>query len=161
LNINLNTLISLLADILKAALLLIVAEIISQGKWAWFASRPRHHTDFQKFEDASRSVLGSFKLLFAAPTNLLTLLAALVTILAPGIGPFVHQAAQTVACTENVLDTNASLLIAHYVPGRVGYFSDGPGSYIIRPELNSVLVNGLVTPKHTGGARGFKRTRSS
>jgi hypothetical protein len=152
LGINLNTLISFLADILRAALLLIVAEIISQGKWDWFANRPRRLTDLQKFEDASRSVLGSFRLLFVAPSNSQALLAALVTILSLGIGPFVQQAAQTVACTQNVLGPNASLPIANHVPGRVGYFRTGPGLYSIMPELHGVLVNGLVTPNGNDSA---------
>ena len=146
LSINLNTLISILADILKAALLLIAAEIISQTKWDWFASRPRPLTDLQKFEDASRSVLGSFMLLFIAPRNMLAMTAAAITILSLAIGPFVQQAAQTVPCTRTMQGTNASLPAAQYVPGRVDYYRIGAGTWLVKPEMNGVLVNGLVNP---------------
>ena len=41
-----------------------VVECLGQLKWTWFTgSRPRPLIDFQLFDEASRGVFGSFKLL--------------------------------------------------------------------------------------------------
>lgn len=73
LHINLNAAVSILADVLKAALLLIAGAIISQSKWAWFSDRARPLNHIQRFEEASRSILGSANLLFTAPSHFPTL----------------------------------------------------------------------------------------
>ena len=61
-SITLNTFISLLATLARAALALPIAESISQLKWVWF-QRSHRLLDVQAFDSASRGPLGSLSLL--------------------------------------------------------------------------------------------------
>jgi|SRR5687767_6179973 hypothetical protein len=69
LSVNLNTLIALLSILQRAALLLIVAEIIGQIKWFWFAERTRPLLQLHEFDEASRSVLGVLRLICVGVVN--------------------------------------------------------------------------------------------
>ena len=53
-NITLNTLVSILSTIGKAALLLPVSECISQSKWRWYHKGHRSLGDLDTFDKASR-----------------------------------------------------------------------------------------------------------
>jgi hypothetical protein len=61
--ISLNALISTLATISKASLMLAVAACISQLKWLYFESAPHRIQDIQIFDNASRGPLGALNLL--------------------------------------------------------------------------------------------------
>lgn len=63
-DLTLNGVISFLAVLNKAALVMPVASCISQLKWIWFASKARRLEDFEDFDEASRGPLGSAKLLW-------------------------------------------------------------------------------------------------
>lgn len=63
-NITLNTLISILSTLGRAALLLAVAECISQLKWKWYRSNDRPLADLDVFDQASRGAWGGFLLLW-------------------------------------------------------------------------------------------------
>lgn len=141
LHINLNAAISILADVLKAALLLIAGAIISQSKWAWFSDRARPLNHIQRFEEASRSLMGSATLLFTAPSHFPTLFATLLTILAIAVGPFTQQAVQTKGCLQNTTETA-------YVPVAQNYGAKIPGTAQIgSPDIFSSVMNGLSNPK--------------
>lgn len=58
-----NAIISVLATLNKASLLLPVAEMLVQLKWLWFQARERRVFDLQVFDDASRGPLGSLRFL--------------------------------------------------------------------------------------------------
>lgn len=60
--ISFNTIIALITAILKASLMLPVAEGISQAKWKWY-SNPNLLSDIELFDEASRSPWGSLLLL--------------------------------------------------------------------------------------------------
>ncbi|KAI1775735.1 hypothetical protein F4818DRAFT_414800 [Hypoxylon cercidicola] len=144
-SINLNTLIALISTIMRAAMLVGVAEVISQTKWSWFSrSRPLAH--LQYFDEASRSVSGSLSLLFVAPTSLFGTLGALITILSVGIGPFTQQAIKTTGCLQVHKEVNASLPLAHFVPGNDTYYRIGAGSFEVQVDMKGTLVNGIVNP---------------
>lgn len=62
-DITFNTIIAIITAILKASLMMPVAEGLSQAKWQWYNS-PRLLSDLQMFDDASRGPWGSLFLLF-------------------------------------------------------------------------------------------------
>ncbi|KAI1099350.1 hypothetical protein F4804DRAFT_345568 [Jackrogersella minutella] len=144
-SINLNTLIALLATIMRAAMLVGVAEVISQTKWTWF-SRPRPLSHLQYFDDASRSFSGSLSLLFVAPGSLLGVLGALITILSLGIGPFTQQTIKTVPCVHTRDELKATLPVAHFVPGLGTYYRIGAGLWEVQVDIKGTMVNGITNP---------------
>ncbi|KAF8855608.1 hypothetical protein BDZ45DRAFT_746359 [Acephala macrosclerotiorum] len=127
LHINLSTLIAVLSTVLRATMMVVVAEVIGQLKWSWF-SRPWPLNHLQHFDDASQGVIGSSRLPFAAPTSILAVLAAFITILSLAIGPFTQQAIKSVNCPQYVADANASLPVSHLRPGRAAWNGSGNDS---------------------------------
>jgi hypothetical protein len=126
-SINLNALLAFLSTMLRAFLVVIVSQIISQRKWDWFGRKqPRPLSDLQQFDAGSRGVVGALRLI---PTVLwkdpVTLISALVLLVSFLVGPFVQQANRTIGCTfrsaSNVSD--ASIPFAHYVPRQGGYLA--------------------------------------
>ena len=63
-NITLNTLVSILSTLGRAALLLSVAECISQLKWTWYLDKDRPLGDLDIFDEASRGAWGGLLLLW-------------------------------------------------------------------------------------------------
>ncbi|KAK8108665.1 hypothetical protein PG984_014466 [Apiospora sp. TS-2023a] len=121
--ISFNALLAFLSTILRATLVIIASQIISQRKWEWYKQEtPRPLSDLQQFDAGSR---GTFGALFLLPTILLrdaVALAAIVVLLASFlIGPFVQQASRTMDCSFALPGPNASLPFAHYAPLRGGY----------------------------------------
>ena len=88
--LTLNTLVSIFATSSKSALLYVVAESVSQLKWAWF-QRPRKLEDLQTFDDASRGPLGALTLFATRPMLSVASVGAVVTVLALVFDPFVQQ----------------------------------------------------------------------
>ena len=73
-NITLNTLVSILSTISRAALLLSVSECISQSKWSWFFDRQRPLEDLDVFDKASRGAWGGLNLLWRVNVRFVQLL---------------------------------------------------------------------------------------
>ncbi|KAI1765376.1 hypothetical protein GGR53DRAFT_263822 [Hypoxylon sp. FL1150] len=144
-SINLNTLIALISTIMRAAMLVGAAAVISQTKWSWF-SRPRPLSHLQYFDEASRSVSGSLSLLFVAPTSSMGILCALITILSLGMGPFTQQTIKTVECLRIHNELNASLPLAHFVPGNGTYYRVAAGLYEAQVDMKGTMINGIVNP---------------
>ena len=61
---SINSVISLLTTVMKAAMMIPVASGLGQLKWIWFKKR-RVLRDFERYDDASRGVLGALKLLIS------------------------------------------------------------------------------------------------
>lgn len=124
--INLSTLVALLATFLRALLIFVVAEIIGQAKWNYFAGNKRPTEDpparrlieASRFHDASQSALGAMKLLPTIIRDPATLVAAMVMIVSLGTGSFVQQAIQTQSCQFPVDSVNASLPISRNISAR-------------------------------------------
>lgn len=93
-----NALVSIFAAILKSAMLMPVAEALSELKWIWY--RKSHPvSDAQSFDLASRGPRGAFEFLFKLPGNRLACIGAAVIILALGIDPFTQQVIQNTGCS--------------------------------------------------------------
>lgn len=151
--INLNSAVAVLSTFLRAAILAAVAEIIGQIKWTWFTerTRPLHH--LQDFDSASRSVLGSLRLLAVVAWNwsftsagLLGISAALVTIASLAVGPFTQQAIKTATCPQLLKTARASIPVANYVPGTSAYYRVGAGMYELEVDMKSAMIQGLTDP---------------
>lgn len=154
LSINLNTLIALLATIMRASMLVAVAEVIGQLKWAWFTTgRPLTH--LQVFDRASRGVWGSLQLLFVAPLSALAVVGGLLTILSLAIGPFTQQAVRQVDCQRASPKLNSSVPAAHFLnisSDFLSSFNRGPGWYALPVDMKGAMVNGLVNPSGNDSA---------
>ncbi|OAL55033.1 hypothetical protein IQ07DRAFT_476272, partial [Pyrenochaeta sp. DS3sAY3a] len=61
--LNLNTIVALLATILRSSLVMVVEEVLSQAKWTW-QRRIHPISDMLSFDEASRGPLGSLLLWF-------------------------------------------------------------------------------------------------
>lgn len=88
--LTLNGIVSTLAGISKAALILPISEAISQLKrqWFWNVDRPRPISDFQIYDSASRGPWGSLCLLARPRLAHLSSLGAILTVVALAIEPF-------------------------------------------------------------------------
>lgn len=89
-NITLNSFVSFMSTLMKAALVIPVTEGISQLKWIWF-KRAESLNDIQTFDEASRGTWGSLKLLFKTKRLHLAKLGAFITIMTLGVDPFIQQ----------------------------------------------------------------------
>lgn len=62
---SLNTLLSWLSTVDKGCILFPVSATLSQLMWVWFAERKRPLSGLTVFDNASRGIYGSAKLLWA------------------------------------------------------------------------------------------------
>ena len=63
--ISLNTVLSVLATISRASLAFVVGACIAQGKWNWFGKYGDQLIHFDRLDDASKGLYGSFRLLWS------------------------------------------------------------------------------------------------
>ncbi|KAF6787347.1 hypothetical protein CSOJ01_15230 [Colletotrichum sojae] len=142
-SINLSTVIALLTIFMRATMLFAVAEVLGHMKWRFF-DRPRPLTDIQNFDHASRSVLGSARLLWTCPSSVPSVLAAVITILSMAVGPFTQQAVSNVPCSQTIPNATASLPIAHFFPANQGFRIGA--AMIVDPGVTGAILNALVNP---------------
>ena len=140
--ISINSLIAIFTSILKAAMLLPIAEGLSELKWIWFATT-QPLTDMNRFDSASRGPWGSFKLFFIRP-SLLAYLAAGITIIALAIDPFTQQILQYYECLipspdgiSTVVRTN-NYTASGFHTGALEQSLDGP--------MAAALYQGVLAP---------------
>lgn len=152
-DITLNSAIAFLTTFLRAAIVAAVAEIIGQIKWTWFTerTRPLHH--LQDFDNASRSVLGSLRLMAVVIWNLgftsaglLAIGAGAVTIASLAVGPVTQQALRTGTCPHLVPNARSAIPTANYVPGKSAYYRTGAGSFELEVDMKSTMIQGLTDP---------------
>lgn len=106
--ISINTLISIFTAIMKASMLLPIAEGVSQLKWLWFRE-VRPLIDLERFDSASRGPWGCCLLLLKRHTNHLAVLGALITITAMAVDPFAQQVIQYDYCSTAAPSIAASI----------------------------------------------------
>lgn len=64
-SITINTLLSILITVIKAAVVVPLAEGISQLKWSWYKRRDQTLKDIVTFDEASRGAFGASKLVLS------------------------------------------------------------------------------------------------
>ncbi|KAF7510845.1 hypothetical protein GJ744_005945 [Endocarpon pusillum] len=143
-SITVNSLVAIYAVVLKAAILLVTAEGLSQLKWTWFkCGRPLE--DFVKYDQASRGPLGAVNLLWRLRAqHPLSSCGALITIIVVAIDPFAQQIVRYYVCSVAVDGVQAA------VPRTNLYRSNGIaiGSHIVPiqpPEQDSINA-GIFSP---------------
>jgi uncharacterized membrane protein len=149
-HLNFNALLALLSTILRAMLVVIITQIISQKKWEWYRrDQSRPLSDLQLFDSGSR---GSFGALLLIPTVILkdvvTLIAAILLITSFLVGPFVQQASRTTSCSFPESNPNAKLPYAHYIPRHGGYLDPinaAPG-VSPSPDLIVAILSSVTAP---------------
>ncbi|KAK7217426.1 hypothetical protein V2G26_005429 [Clonostachys chloroleuca] len=141
---SLDTLIALLSALLRAHILTIAEEVISQHKWIWqLTPRPISHLSF--IDQASRGLWGSIIL----PARLhawfsYIYVGCLIMVLSLGIGPFTQQASSTQPCVKNVTGASATI---PYSWGGFNRFRTGnhAGSYWrVDPEYTEVIARASI-----------------
>ncbi|PVI00783.1 hypothetical protein DM02DRAFT_671773 [Periconia macrospinosa] len=89
--ITLNTIVSILATVGRACMLLPVAECINQQKWLWFSGSPRALTHLDTFDQGSRGAFGSVIMLWTINIRNLGSVGALLLILGLAVDPLSQQ----------------------------------------------------------------------
>ncbi|KAK1808906.1 swr complex subunit [Friedmanniomyces endolithicus] len=89
--LTMNGVISILAVVTKASMMLPVAETLSQLKWCWFWKTHRPVCDFESFDSASRGPWGSLMMLLNVPLWSLGTLGAGLTVAAMFVEPALQQ----------------------------------------------------------------------
>ncbi|KAK5128905.1 hypothetical protein LTR85_000238 [Meristemomyces frigidus] len=113
--LTINGVISILAVIAKSALVLPVAEALSQLKWCRFWDRERPVLDFERFDYASRGPWGSLTMLFRVQLWSLGAAGAALTLASLAFEPCLQQ----IPAYSNMLVTTGSASI-----GRCLNYSD-------------------------------------
>lgn len=147
--ISINTLVAIFTAIMKAAMLLPIAEGVSQLKWLWF-----HHArpliDLDRFDSASRGPWGCLLLILKRHTSQLAALGALVTIVAMAIDPFTQQVIQYDYCS-----TAADSALAH-IPLTNNYTAgtrdNNGGADFLSGAMNAALYTGIFEPPANASA---------
>ncbi len=154
--INLSSLAAILSTFLRAAMVAVATEIVSQAKWTWFwqssSAGGRPLRDLQRFDSGSRSIWGAMLLLpTVAVRSPSTLLASIILIVSVAVGPFVQQAILTVEKSfpaPVVGGDMASLPISRYVNGSDMYFRTRTGALLVwwelTPRVRAEMVNSFI-----------------
>lgn len=146
--INLNALLALLSTLLRAALVFLVSQVISQRKWHYFSDRaqPLHH--LQQFDSASRGSLDALSLIPTVVFNdSIALTAAIVLVVSFLIGPFVQQASRAAECCFTMDGVSATIPYAHFVPRDGGYNEVATGPYKPSTNLSIALLSAVTAPQ--------------
>ncbi|KPI36104.1 uncharacterized protein AB675_1615 [Cyphellophora attinorum] len=88
--VTLNAIVSVLANISKSNLLLVLGSAISQLKWVWY-QRGRPLVDAEVFEEAARGPWGSLKMLFRHGVTTIASIGAAVLVLLTAFEPSIQQ----------------------------------------------------------------------
>ncbi|OAA61975.1 hypothetical protein SPI_04834 [Niveomyces insectorum RCEF 264] len=115
LGINLTTLVSLYVTVFTTGTTASVVSVMSQAKWAWFAS-PRPLADLASFDRASRGTVGSVLLLFAPlRRSALGTVASIVSLVSLVVAPFAQQAIRSVTCQYIHAGHTGTIPVANFV----------------------------------------------
>lgn len=160
--ITINALIAVFSAILKACVVMPLAESISQLKWLW-VQQPRPLRDIEQWDLASRGLLsldtlrfgdsadskftgpwGSLLLLFTLKGRGLAVFGALLMIVAMAADPFTQQIVQYYSCSTIVDGEISSIPFSNnYTDGTMGRPSGNPA---LDSQMQSAVYVGLLDP---------------
>ncbi|KAH0424302.1 hypothetical protein CcaCcLH18_11653 [Colletotrichum camelliae] len=141
--ITINALIAVFSAILKACLMMPIAEGLSQLKWLWYEkSRPMKH--IAQWDMASRGPWGSLLLIFMLRGRNLAVFGAILTVVAMAVDPFVQQIVQYYSCSV-MADAEVGVISFsnNYTDGIMGRPSGTPA---IDSQMQSAIYVGLLDP---------------
>jgi len=143
--LSINTLIAIFTTILKATMLIITAEGLSQLKWVWF-SRPRPLQDLTRYDMASRGPWGALRLLWTLRgRDVVSSIGAFATVAALVIDPFTQQVVQAYTCAIADPKIQASI-------PRTNVYSEigehiGAALTTLYPGMQSAIYAGVYNPE--------------
>lgn len=108
-HVSINTLVAICSTIVKIAAAFVLAEGISQAKWAWYR-KPHNFRDFLFYDNASRGPWGAAQLIWYLRCRpLVASLGALITIIAALIDPLSQKLIKLNDCNITLFDEEVSL----------------------------------------------------
>jgi hypothetical protein len=117
--ISINISVAIFVNILKFAMILVVAEGLSHRTWAWFRKHRSLH-DLAKYDMASRGAVGSVRLIFTLRgRDWISCIGAVLSIGALALDPFAQQLVQHYTCTMEDSSLQAT------IPRTNMYFEEG------------------------------------
>ncbi|KAF2141171.1 uncharacterized protein K452DRAFT_318841 [Aplosporella prunicola CBS 121167] len=161
--ISVNAVVSIFSVILKGTMLVPVAEAVSQLKWSWY-KEPRPLDDFARFDDASRGIWGSARLITRLRGMHLASLGAAIMILAAASDPFIQQVIKYQPCSQKVSSAQATMPRTNNYTAYGAHV--GAGLYTIDAPMEKALYKGFydsfspVTPTCTTGNCTFPNYRT-
>ncbi|KAK9774088.1 hypothetical protein AB5N19_06921 [Seiridium cardinale] len=153
---TLNSLIAILATLLRGTLVTVVEGVISQLKWDWFQmDRPLIH--LEAYERASRGPWGALRYMYRIRGLNLATVGALITVISMAIGALTQQAIRSVACSRPLLlgDNAAYVPVAQTLSndGILSALYPGHSRYTTIPyvdaDTRAAVMNG-VSQKYPG-----------
>ncbi|UJO13498.1 uncharacterized protein CLAFUR5_03523 [Fulvia fulva] len=136
--LTVNGLVSILAGIAKASIVLPTAEAISQLKWYWFWNQQRPVVDFERYDSASRGPWGSLVLrCYPRLWNIVSLGAGL-TIAAIAAEPSLQQI--PILSLSTVATGNASV---SRIISITGHENDGASNPILNMSMKGAVYSGI------------------
>ncbi|KAI1384856.1 uncharacterized protein F4822DRAFT_446033 [Hypoxylon trugodes] len=141
--LSINSVFAFYSEVMRAAMILVLGECLSQLKWSWFAKQPRPLGHLEHYDNASRGLWGSFELLWAIRLRaLLPSIGGIMMILSLLLVPFTQQILRFYSCS--VLDTsrNASIPTTHFASAGLS-FHVGAGLNAIKPAVQAQLSSGI------------------
>ncbi|KAI2466416.1 hypothetical protein F4781DRAFT_424059 [Annulohypoxylon bovei var. microspora] len=137
-SLPINTIVSFYSEVMRAAIVLVLGECLSQLKWSWFTHpHPLHH--MEHYDNASRGPWGSLGLLWAIRLRaILPSIGGILMILSLLLVPFTQQIIQFYSCT--VPDTTRNATIP-----KTNFASAGYSAAIISidPSAQAVINSGV------------------
>ncbi|KAI0887799.1 uncharacterized protein GGS22DRAFT_89249 [Annulohypoxylon maeteangense] len=108
-SLSINTIVSFYSEVMRAAMIMVLGECLSQLKWSWF-TKPRPLDHMEHYDNASRGPWGSVKLLWAIRLSaILPSLGGIMMILSLLLVPLTQQIVQFNSCEIPDKTLNASI----------------------------------------------------
>lgn len=139
--LSINTLVAIYAVILKAAVMFVVAEGISQLKWAWYHQH-RPLKDLLTFDDASRGPWGALVLIWRLRgRHFISCCGAFITVAALIVDPFAQQIISTYDCSIPISSKLATIPRTNVFDERQLDGDEPPTSLEMQRAINSAIYN--------------------
>ncbi|KAI4869416.1 hypothetical protein F4820DRAFT_455779 [Hypoxylon rubiginosum] len=140
--LSINTIVAFYSEVMRAAMILVLGECLSQLKWSWF-TQPRPLDHIEHFDNASRGPWGSLTLLWAIRLRaILPSIGAVMMILTLLLVPFTQQIVQFYSCTVPDPTSNASIPKTNYASAGSSVHI-GAGLNSISPEVQATMNSGI------------------
>ena len=143
-HISVNALISVFVVIMKASMLYIIAEGMSQLKWMWYRE-PRLLANLARFENASQGPGAAISFLWSLPNRpAIGSIGAVIVAMAILIDPFVQQLVNYADCDKQSIHSRANVVRAN-VFGSTDAENAFDGT-LIDTAMRGSMLSGLFEP---------------
>ncbi|KAI2473119.1 hypothetical protein F4781DRAFT_419563 [Annulohypoxylon bovei var. microspora] len=137
-SLSINTIVSFYSEIMRAAMILVLGECLSQLKWSWF-TQPRPLDHIEHYDNASRGPWGSAKLLWAIRLRAIPpSLGGIMMILSLLLVPLTQQIVQFYSCEIPDMSLNASIPKTNFASSGTSLHI-GAGLNTIKPGVQDAM----------------------